>query len=163
VKRHSIVHSSFAPLALWGDLASKATEMMWASAQVIAHRTSRMALAGHSPNARDRREFARMGQEKLEAGVKSMQAMGLHWLTISEPWAAMAYRDGMRNYAALVSLASSRTAGQIIARQAALAQALGQSAVGVANAAASATRLAHHGLKPIHATAVANAKRLRKH
>jgi len=162
LKRRSIVYPSFTPFMLWSDLATKAAEMMWASAEVIAHRTSRMAMAGHSPNARDRREFALMGQEKLEAGVKSMQAMGMHMLSASEPWAATAYRDSLRNYAALVSLASSRTAGQAIARQAALAHALGQSAVGMANAATSATRLAHRGLKPIHAKAVANAKRLGK-
>jgi len=147
---------------LWGDLAAKSAEMMWASAQVIAHRTGRMAMAGHSPTARDRREFTLMGQEKLEAGVKSMQAMAMHMLTLGEPWAAMAYRDGLRNYAAFVSLASSRTPGQAIARQAALAQALGQSALAMASAATSATKVAHHGLKPIHAKAVANARRLGK-
>jgi hypothetical protein len=43
--------------------------MMSASAQVIGHRTGRMALAGPAPNARDRREIALMGQQKIEAGA----------------------------------------------------------------------------------------------
>ena len=162
MKRQSLVYSPFTPFMLWSDLATQAFEMMWASAQVIAHRTSRMAIAGHSPNARDRREFTRMGHEKLEAGAKSAQAMAAHVLTLGQPWGVVAYRDWLRNYAALVSFANSRTASQMIARQAALAQALGQSALGMANAATSATKLAHRGLRPIHAKAVANAKRLGK-
>ena len=159
MKRHS-GYSTFTPFMLWGDLAAKTVEMMWASAHVIAHRTSRMAMAVHSPNARDRREFALMGQEKLEAGAKSAQAMAVHMLTMAGPWGAMACRDGLRSYAALVSFANSRTAGQIITRQAALAEALERSALGMADAATSVTRLTHRGLKPIHARAVANAKRL---
>jgi hypothetical protein len=147
---------------LWADLAAKTVEMMLASTQVIAHRTRRMAMAGHSPNARDRRELALMGQEKVEAGTTSALAMVAHMLTMGEPWGALAYREYLRNYAALVTFANSRTAGQVIARQAALAQALGQSALAMAKASTSVTRLAHHGLRPIHAKAVANAKRLGK-
>ena len=157
MKRHN---SPFTPFMMWGDVAAKSFEMMWASAEVIAHRTGRMAMAGHSPSARDRREFALMGQEKLEAGAKSAQAMAAHMMTMAQPWATTAYRDWLRNYAALVSFTNSRTPSQMIARQAALAQALGKSALGMANAATSATRLTHRGLKPIHARAVANAKRL---
>ena len=158
--KRSRFHSPFTPLLLWGDLAAKSFETMCASAQVIAHRTSRMAMAGHSPSARDRREFALMGQEKLEAGAKSAQAMAADMMTMGQSWGATAYRDWLRNYAALASLANSRNTSQMIARQAALAQALGQSALGMANAATSATRLTQRGLKPIHARAVANAKRL---
>jgi hypothetical protein len=159
VKRRVDAH--FAPFILWGNLAAKMVEMMLASTQVIAHRTSRMAMAGHTPNRRDRREFALMGQEKLEAGTKSAQAMAAHMLTMGEFWGAP-YRDCLRNYAALVSFANSRTASQAIARQATLARALGQSTLGMAKASTSVTRLAHRGLRPIHAKAVANAKRLGK-
>jgi hypothetical protein len=145
---------------LWVDLAGKSYEMMCASAQVIAHRTNRMALAGNSPSARDRREFALMGQEKLEAGAKSAQAMAVEMLTMGASWGAAAGRDWLRSYSALTALAHSQNASQMIARQAALAQALGQSALGMADATTSASKLAHRGLKPIHARAVANAKRL---
>lgn len=52
-------------IGLW----SEAGQMMLDSAQVIAHRTQRMAKPGHT--AADRREFARMVHEKMEAGVES--------------------------------------------------------------------------------------------
>ena len=151
MKYRSSPVSYFAPLMLWTDLGAKTLQMMMASTQVIAHRTRRIALAGATPNARDRREFARMGAEKIEAGAKSAQAIAAHMLTISQPWNAVAMRHALRNSAALMSLASSRTPGEFIARQAALARSLGQS---------RSARSAHRALQPIHANAVANAKRL---
>ena len=162
MKRNYHGYSYFAPFMLWSDLATKTLEMMLASAQVIGHRTGRMALAGPAPNARDRREFALMGQEKIEAGAQSAQAMAAHMMTMSQPWGALAFRHILRSSAAFLSLASSRTPSQLIARQAALARALGQSAVSMADVSKSATKLARRGLKPIHAKATANAKRLRK-
>jgi hypothetical protein len=163
MKRHSPVHSYFVPFMLWTDLGFKTLETMFAAAQVIGHRTTRIAIAGHAPNARDRREFALMGQEKMEAGAKSAQAMAAHMLTMTQPWGALAYRDFLRNSAALMSLASSRTLSQLLARQAALALTLGQSAANMADTSKTVTRLAHRGLKPIHAKVVANAKRLGRH
>ena len=162
MRRNYLGYSYFVPFMVWSDLATKTLEMMLASAQVIGHRTSRMALAGAAPNARDRREIALMGQEKVEAGARSAQAMAAHMMTVSQPWGALAFRHIPRNSAAFMSLASSQTPSQLIARQAALARALGQSAVSMANVSKSATKLAHRGLKPIHAKATANAKRLGK-
>ena len=162
MKRNYLGYSYFLPFMLWSDLATKTLEMMLASAQVIGHRTGRMALAGPAPNARDRREFALMGQEKIEAGVQSAQAMAAHTMSMSQPWGALALRHLLRSSAAFMSLATSRTPSQLIARQAALARALGQSAVSMADVSKSATKLAHRGLKPIHAKATANAKRLAK-
>ena len=107
--------------------------MMLASAQVVGHRTGRMALAGPAPSARDRREFTLMGQEKIEAGAQSAQAMAAQMMSISPPWGALAARQMLRNSAALMSLAGSRTPSQLIARQAALARALGQSASSMAD------------------------------
>jgi hypothetical protein len=162
MKRNYLGHSYFSPFILWSDLATTTLEMMLASAQVIGHRTGRMARAGPAPNARDRREFALMGQEKIEAGAQSARAMAAHMMTMSQPWGALAFRHILRNSAAFISLASSRTPSQLIARQAALARALGQSAVSMADVSKSAAKLAHRGLKPIHAKATANAKRLGK-
>jgi hypothetical protein len=162
MKRNYPGYSYFLPLMLWSDLATTALEMMLASAQVIGHRTGRMALAGAVPNARDRREFALMGQEKIEAGAQSAQAMAAYLMTMSQPWGALAFRHLLRNSAAFMSLASSRTPSQLIARQAGLARALGQSAVRMADVSKDATKLARRGLKPIHAKATANARRLGK-
>ena len=163
MKRHSPVYSYVVPFMLWSDLGVKTLETMFASAQVIAHRTGRIAMAGHAPNARDRREFALMGQEKMEAGAKSAQAMAAHMLTMTLPWGTLACRDFLRSYAALMALASSRTLGQLVARQATLTQTLGQSAANLADTSKTVTKHAHRGLKPIHAKVVANAKRLAKH
>jgi len=162
MKRNYADYSYFRPLMLWSDLATKTLDMMLASAQVIAHRTGRMVLAGPAPNARDRREFALMGQEKIEAGAQSARAMVAHMMTMSQPWSALAFRHILRNSAAFISLASSRTPNQLITRQAALARVLGQSAISMAGVSKNATKLAHRGLGPIHAKATANAKRLAK-
>ncbi len=162
MKRNYLGHAYFSPFILWGDLATKTLEMMLASAQVIAHRAGRMARAGPAPNARDRREFALMGREKIEAGAQSAQAMVAHMMSMSQPWGALALRHILRNSAAFMSLASSQTPTQLIARQAALARAVAQSALSMADVARDATKLAHRGLKPLHAKATANAKRLGK-
>ena len=162
MKRNYAGYLDLSPFILWGDLATKTVEMMLASAQVIGHRTGRMALAGPAPNARDRREFALMGQEKIEAGTQSAQAMAAHMMSMSQPWSALAFRHLLRNSAAFMSLASSRSPTQLIARQAALARAVAQSAISMASVSKNATKLAHRGLKPIHAKATANARRLGK-
>src|SRR5450759_2435065 len=153
MKRNYRGYPYFAPFMLWSDLATRTLEMMLASAQVIGHRTGRMALAGLSPSARDRREFALMGQEKIEAGVQSAQAMAAHMMTMSQPRGALAFRHMLRNSAAFMSLASSRTPSQLIARQVALARTLGTSALSMVDVSKNATKLAHRGLKPIHAKA----------
>lgn len=57
-------------------LARQATELAIAVPQVMAHRLTRMALAGPVPNARDRREFHGMAQEKMHAFWQSWSAMG---------------------------------------------------------------------------------------
>lgn len=161
MKRNLPGSSFLAPWLLWNELAVKTAELMFASAQVIAHRTGRMAIAGAAPNVRDRREFALMGREKIEAGAKSARAMAAHMMALRAPLGGQVFRDIQRSTAAFKSLATSRTPAQVIARQAALASALGRSASSMADATKSVTRLAQRGLKPIHAKATANAKRLR--
>jgi hypothetical protein len=83
------------PFALWNDLALRTGEMLTSSAQVIAHRTGRMATAGHSPSLRDRREFTRMGLEKVEAVGESMWAMGQHLAQMNMQLAMKAWQDAM--------------------------------------------------------------------
>ena len=71
-------------------LARQATELAFAVPQVVAHRLTRMALAGPTPNARDRREFHGMGQEKVLAFWQSWMAMG--WAMVEatqKAWLAM--------------------------------------------------------------------------
>jgi len=58
------------------SLARQSAELAFAVPQVMAHRLTRLALAGATPNRRDQREFHRMGQEKMLAFWQSWFAMG---------------------------------------------------------------------------------------
>lgn len=70
-------------------LARQAGELALAVPQVMAHRLTRMALAGPVPNARDRREFHGMMQEKVHAFWQSWFAMGWSVLTaMQKAWLA---------------------------------------------------------------------------
>lgn len=48
-----------------GKLARQSAELAFAAPQVIAHRVSRMWMAGTAPSARDQHEFYTMGAEKI--------------------------------------------------------------------------------------------------
>ena len=71
-------------------LVRQSSELALAVPQVVAHRLTRMALAGPIPNARDRREFHGMAQEKVHAFWQSWFAMG--WAmtqAMQQAWTAM--------------------------------------------------------------------------
>lgn len=65
------------PAAQWAQIAI-------AAPQVVAHRLTRMALAGPTPSARDRREFHLMGAEKSAAFVESWAAMWMQLWTAQQ-------------------------------------------------------------------------------
>ena len=76
--------------------AVKLAELGFAAPQVIAHRLTRMALAGPTISARDRKEFTGMVQEKqaavaqawtamFEEGVRLQQQFALSLLTGATP------------------------------------------------------------------------------
>jgi len=148
------------PLAVWTDVALRTSEMLVASAQVIGHRTRRIVAAGHSPGQRDRREFVRMGFEKVEAAGESLWAMGQQVAaTHTQVW-NRAWQDGIAAVTAWVAFGSSRTMPQLVERQFEVAHALARSARSVERLSDAAAHLVGQGLKPIHARATANAKRL---
>jgi len=64
-------------------LSRQATELALAVPQVVTHRLTRMALAGPTLSARDRKEFHGMGQEKLVAFWQSWFGMG--W-AVAQMW-----------------------------------------------------------------------------
>jgi hypothetical protein len=74
-------------------LAVQATELAVAAPLVAAHRLSRLALAGHRPGSRDRREFALMGAEKLAAFHESWNAMFMQSLRIQQEVVASMWRS----------------------------------------------------------------------
>ncbi|MFP5404992.1 MAG: polyhydroxyalkanoate granule-associated phasin [Gammaproteobacteria bacterium] len=161
-KSRSLVPDPFASFGQWTELALKASEMMVASSQVIAHRTQRMAQAGPLPNERDQREFSLMAQEKLDAARESSQAMATQMLSSNQRLGMRAYNQMLASATAMMSLASSSTPAESAARQARLARAVARSAATGTAMSRAAARVASRGLDPIHSRATANAKRLGK-
>jgi hypothetical protein len=119
-------------------LAVQAAELAFAVPQVVAHRATRIAMAGASPSARDRREFRRMGTEKVAA--------------ITESWNAMAMQAFLANQQLALSYMQSlwfpwlgpKPSAKSASRQ------MTKAALGILG----------EGMAPIHRRAVANAKRL---
>ena len=118
-------------------LARQAAELAVAVPQVIAHRLTRLALAGPTPSARDRQEFRRMGTEKAAAFAESWNAMARQTLEAT-PTLASSFLG------AFGSPARARSSTTAATRQ-------------VGRAVAAIVRA---GLAPVHRRAVANAKRL---
>jgi len=76
-------------------IARRSTELALAVPQVVAHRMTRMALAGPFPNARDRRKFQGMAHEKVLAFWQSWFAMGWAMVqSMQKTW--MAALQGVR-------------------------------------------------------------------
>lgn len=144
----------------WSELAMKTNEMMIASAQVIQHRTGRMAVAGPAPSLHDQREFTLMGQEKLDAMAESTQAMALQMMTTNPLLGLRMFDLLIKGSTAMLSLATSTTVGQSLTRQADLVNVLAESANANSEFGNSAVNIAHRGLQPIHSRATSNAKRL---
>src|SRR3954454_1922759 len=116
------------PLLLWADIGLKTTEMMIASAHVIAHRTKRLRTAGLTPGARDRREFTLMAQEKVEAATESAGAIAAQMLALNPFLGPRAMQQMFAGTAAMMRLAASRTPAQFTARQMDLARTMARSA-----------------------------------
>lgn len=148
------------PLQDWTDLAMKTTEMMMASAQVIGHRTSRMAAVGANPNDSDCREFTLMGQEKFDAATESAQAMAEQMMTINLHLWTRAFGLMLAATTDMMALATSRSMSQSMTRHARLVQTMTQSADTASEMSSSVARLAHSGLRPIHSRAMDNGRRL---
>jgi len=152
------------PFLAWTDVFLLSTQMLMTSAQVIGHRASRMLLAGAAPSLRDQREFTLMGEEKAAATVESVQAVAQGMLKLGQQLTVMASRQMLAGVPLMMSLATSVTPQQSTARQTNLARA------GLANAreansriATAIPRIARKSMRPIHAKASANRKRLSKH
>jgi hypothetical protein len=149
------------PFLMWSRLGWKIGEMAIASAQVIGHRTSRLALAGDVPSARDQREFGLMGQEKGEAAMESAHAVGVRMLMLNQQFAALAFKQMLSASAALMSIAASRTAAESVDRQSKLVRdTMADSAVTASKLSGCTAQLARRALKPAHTRVKANVRRL---
>lgn len=120
------------------SLAVKAAELAVAVPQVIAHRVTRMALAGPRLSARDRKEFELMLAEKNAAFGESWNAMFLHASRANQALASSLFRSFM----------SLPPGGKASA------------ASSVAKYHKAALGVLGKGLAPVHRKAMANARRL---
>jgi hypothetical protein len=147
------------PFVTWTDLTWKLGELMVASSQVIGYRMVDMAVAG--PGLRQQRELTLMSSEKVGAAAESTQEMcwGLMKLNLQLTTTAMKQMFG--GAAAMMSLASSRSAAESIGHQAKLmGDAVTQSVAVASHISDSTARLAKRSLKPVHSRAQRNVKRL---
>jgi len=119
-------------------LIVKAAELAFAVPQVVAHRVTRMAIAGPSLSERDRKEFQRMGAEKTAAFFESWNAMTMQALHANQALAASFFRSF---WSPSLKVKPSATA---------VAAKLCGSALGVLG----------KGMAPVHRKATVNAKRL---
>lgn len=113
-------------------MARQAFDMSLAVPQVVAQRVLQIAAAGTNPSAKDRKEFALMSNEKVQAFYQSWGAM---WMQLFKTQMSMATMW-------MTPFPSKGPAG--LSRMAANATAQVMAA----------------GLAPVHAKAVANSKRL---
>jgi hypothetical protein len=120
------------------SIVTQAVELAFAVPQVVAHRVTRMALAGPTLSARDRKEFQRMGAEKTAAFGESWNAMTLQALRAHQSLAVSFFRSFWSP-----SLKGRPSASAVAAQW--------QSA---------ALGILDKGMAPVHRKAVANAKRL---
>jgi len=116
------------------SLAVQSIQLGIAVPQVIAHRVARIALAGGSPSARDRKELHRMGVEKITA--------------FNEAWRAMAAQAFLENQKMALSVMQSFWFPWVRPKSA--SRQLSNAALGILG----------KGMAPVRRRAVANAKRL---
>ena len=150
----------FNPLMLWTDVALKTQEMLLFSGSVIQQRTGRMARAGMSPTPEDMAEFQLMSHEKLEAATESGAAIANQLHTTGYSLMNRAIRDWFGSATAIVGLATSVTPAQAAAHGHQLMNVSTQAAATVSQLSSASARVMQRGLKPIHAKATANARRL---
>lgn len=148
------------PLMVWTDVALKTGEMLVSSSSVIQIRTQRMAAAGLMPTALDLAEMQLMGQEKLDAANESNAAMADELGTRQVALMGHAVQQWIGSVSAFFALAVATTPAEAIARHGQFVDAATRSAAVVSQISSASARVAQRGLKPIHAKATSNARRL---
>lgn len=120
------------------SFAAQAAALAVAVPQVVVHRAIRMAMASASPSARDRKEFHRMGAEKVAALTESWNAMAVQTFRANQQL-ALSYMQSL-----WFPWLSPKSSAKSASRQ------LSNAALGILG----------KGMAPIRRRAVANAKRL---
>jgi len=120
------------------SLIRKSSELSLAAPQVVAHRLTRMAMAGRSPSKRDQKEFRGMVAEKSRAFGESWNAMFFHGVRVNQALATSMIRS-------FWSPSATRNASPRAA---------------IATFQAASLGMLDKALAPVHRKAVANARRL---
>lgn len=118
-------------------LATQAAEIAVAAPQVIAMRTTRMALAGANPSAQDQHEFYQMGAEKVEAFTEAWMAMATQMWKAQNEFMWMWMRSFNPYFGQAMSLEQSAKQFE-----------------------AATLNVLSKGIAPVHKRVVSNAKRL---
>lgn len=157
---NSFASRYFNPFMLWTDVALKTQEMLLSSGSVIQMRTERMAIAGLAPNAADIAEFHLMSEEKLAAANQSGAAIVNQLQVASQALLQRTMRHWFGSATALIGLVTSITPAQAAANGHEWLQANARATASVTQLSSVGARVVQRGLKPIHAKATANARRL---
>ncbi|HRW71859.1 polyhydroxyalkanoate granule-associated phasin [Ottowia sp.] len=128
------------------DLLRESAQLSWSAPQVVAHRVTRMMLAGPQPSARDRREFTLMGAEKLAAFQEAWVAMGARTMALQQQWALEAMHFWWQ-----AALGGAWLRPRAMQRQV---------ANDVSKAWGSVLDVATRGVRPVGQRAAANSRRL---
>jgi len=150
----------FNPLMLWTDVALKTGEMIVSSVSVIQARTTRMAVHGMQPSPADMREIHLMSEEKLAAVTESGAAIANQLHTTSYALVNRAAQQWFQSHVALWSLATSLTPTQVLTRSQAFIDASTRLAHTWSQLSSAGARVTQRAIKPIHAKATDNARRL---
>lgn len=151
------------PFVLWSRFAWTGVETLINAAQVIGHRSTRMALAGPNPGARDRRENQVMAHEKFRAGSDAAMAMWMRMATLNQQFAMLAVKETLAAATAIMPRGVPRVGAPFAGDQVRLAQqSLSQAAIAASRLSGAGAQIAQQALKPIHARTSKNVKRLRK-
>jgi len=144
-------------------LVWKGGQIVLSAAQVIAYRSRRIAGAGSTPYLQTQQEFARMGQEKVQAIMESAQAMSIPLMGLGEHFATIAFRQMLSAAQAVVSIAASRTPAESAARQSRFAgDAVANSVVAASTLSGATAKVLRRGLKPVQKRVNGNVRRLRR-
>jgi hypothetical protein len=146
------------PFTSWLTVAARTAEMLTASIQVVAVRTA--AWAAPVLSAKDHTELALMRSEKVEAFTASAVQWAGGWNPALHSLSSQAMTGSAAVMEAALCVASSRSLPQAWAHQNTLMNRVARQLPDALQASTAAAELTGQAMAPLHAVAVANAKRL---
>ena len=137
--------------------------MLAASAEVIAVRTTRMAQGLTDPKGQDMVELSLMTSEKTAAMAASAEALAANAGAVGERLGRDALDEGLRAMRAATEMADAGSPAEAVQAQFRYAMGWwGRAAAQALTLNGELIKAQTEAMAPIHKTATANAKRLRK-